>query len=293
MNGGSFVVLNGLCVFMFIASFAVGLLPSRLKISNENFNYISLLSMGILIGTSFQLIIPEGIEVLYESEDAATIEKNPRYIGMSLLLGFFIMFLIDNIGGVMSNSQATYTVSSTTLDKIKDYAFSVCKTSTTVGLVFHSLIDGISLGSSFLHHNNAIKLAFFLAIIVHKIPTSFSLGSILIKEGLPEDTMKFHLLIFSLAAPVAALATYLFMLIANLQGTFVIGILFLFSGGAFFFVVVHVMSELTNSGHETTTDIENNLGINTSKRSLTGIEIFCAIVGIFIPVLVSTMNEEF
>ena len=51
----------------------------------------------------------------------------------------------------------------------------------TLGLIFHGIIDGISLGSS-LASGEVMTLIIFAAIIIHKIPTSFSLSTISYKR---------------------------------------------------------------------------------------------------------------
>ena len=109
---------------------------------------------------------------------------------------------------------------------------------TTTGLVIHAAADGIALGAS--SSDTGLSFIIFFAIMVHKAPASFGLTSILLKQGLSSRAARAHLLVFSLAAPVGALATFLFV---HLTGTdtsgdtssiqWRTGMLLLFSGGTF------------------------------------------------------------
>ena len=58
----------------------------------------------------------------------------------------------------------------------------------TTGLVFHSIADGVALGASLYYSimlqkgkTNSLGALIFLAILVHKIPASVGLGTILTK----------------------------------------------------------------------------------------------------------------
>lgn len=77
---------------------------------------------------------------------------------------------------------------------------------TTAGLVIHAAADGIALGAS--TSNMSLSLIIFVAIMVHKAPASFGLTSVLLKQGHTTKSARAHLLVFSLAAPVGALLTW-------------------------------------------------------------------------------------
>jgi zinc transporter 9 len=104
-------------------------------------------------------------------------------------------------------------------------------------LVIHAAADGIALGAS--STDTGLSFIIFLAIMVHKAPASFGLTSILLKQGLSSRTARAHLLVFSLAAPVGALATFLFAhMVGSSSGDqagsqWRTGMLLLFSGGTF------------------------------------------------------------
>lgn len=95
------------------------------------------------------------------------------------------------------------------------------------------------MGASATTSNLNVGLIIFLAILVHKAPAAFGLTSILLKQGLTKRAARVHLMVFSLAAPAGALATYFLVSLvggANLEGESAqwwTGMLLLFSAGTF------------------------------------------------------------
>lgn len=136
--------------------------------------------------------------------------------------------------------------------------------STVVGLVAHSLADGISLGASSLPTSSAsssilsgsgpsgggssLQLVVFIAIMLHKAPTAFALSTLL--SSSPANSRTFTrraLLLFALAAPAGALLTYALLSLLGDQagGTteWWAGLALVFSGGTFLFVATHALRE--------------------------------------------------
>lgn len=111
---------------------------------------------------------------------------------------------------------------------------------TTVGLVIHSAADGIALGASSTLPNSGLNLIIFIAIMIHKAPAAFGMTSILLRQGLAKQTVRTHLVVFSLAAPLGAITVWA---LVNLLGRhwmrgaegvkFATGLILLFSGGTF------------------------------------------------------------
>jgi solute carrier family 39 (zinc transporter), member 9 len=61
-----------LSVVMFIASFSAGTLPLAMSLSHEKMSLISSLGIGLLVGTSLGVVLPEGIETLYMSMESVS-----------------------------------------------------------------------------------------------------------------------------------------------------------------------------------------------------------------------------
>ncbi|RPB22293.1 Zinc/iron permease [Terfezia boudieri ATCC MYA-4762] len=266
-------------IAMAAASFSSGMLPLTLTLTKSHLRLISTLGMGVLVGTSLIVIIPEGIETLYsitsrhkrsdhdqDSDDSDDEDDhssyNPHaYVGLALIAGFILMYLIDTLPPIIAArtnpSKPSYITlsslgnntttpdpdapSSPTSHPLQPYTNSSPSSSsfsTTLGLVIHSLADGIALGASSTSSNLSLSFIIFLAILLHKAPASFALSSVLLKSGLSKRAARIHLLIFSLAAPAGALATWVVVSILGgvddkAKMAWWTGMLLLFSGGTF------------------------------------------------------------
>jgi zinc and cadmium transporter len=77
-----------------------------------------------------------------------------------------------------------------------------------LGISLHSLLDGIALGAGLiLPQLGAVVL---LAVIIHKMPDSMSISSILLAAGWNRRKISWLNLLFSLTTPIGALIAFLF-----------------------------------------------------------------------------------
>lgn len=326
------------------SSFLAGSLPLSFSLSHSQLHLISTVGMGVLVGTSLIVIIPEGVETLYSAHAAEDLHteasfnqpsraghdigaekgksllaralgssswisfprneaidainsapgpvlpgslpastssnreppKTPTepgvvgimdtsaapapshaeqksvhtphaWVGISLILGFILMYLIDTLPALKPSSppqrMSIYSLSdlgSASPSGPMGSSTSRNSMSTTLGLVIHAAADGIALGAS--STRPSLSLVIFLAIMVHKAPAAFGLTSVLLKQGLGKRAARAHLVLFSLAAPLGALATWAIVSILGGGGTgpgseevmrWWTGVLLLFSGGTF------------------------------------------------------------
>ncbi|KAG7662937.1 uncharacterized protein J8A68_003527 [[Candida] subhashii] len=279
------------------STFGVGLIPLKLNLSKLQLNNMSLFSMGILIGTSIVIILPEGVEMLSGSLDKK--EEVSKYIGLPILIGFVLMFVLEN-SPVISYIGGDYSFleygNGTNTNIIK----SITGSSITIGLVVHGLVDGISLGSSFSKNEQMFKLLIFLAIIVHKLPTAFSLVSILIHEGINDDLLYWHIFVFAMSTPIASLVTFAIVAIIHKDNEFIIGILLLFSGGTFLYVVNHVIGEMfdNHKAENLPVSVESDgtyisqPSAPHSHPSMNLSELGLSLLGIVIPLILSITFHE-
>lgn len=355
------ITLLSLCVVMAAASFLAGVLPLALNLSSARLRLVSMIGMGVLVGTSLIVIIPEGVDTLYSSntahahrrrdlsarsevvqwshtstlpqadvldkryeptleelgtpgpvipesgsfpplktptedgvvgileegqgtqheQDEEREEAHHAWIGIALITGFILMFLIDKLPQyTTTNKPQTHTrhisltnlgrrFNLTTLDREEeadtflDTAPAVTEpqsrsSATTIGLVIHAAADGIALGASSSTSNTSLSFVIFFAIMVHKAPAAFGLTSVLLKQGLSKRAARAHLLIFSLAAPAGAFLTFLLVNIVGggsvtrtpQNSQWWTGILLLFSAGTFLYVAMHSMQDITSTKHQ-------------------------------------------
>lgn len=317
---------------MALASFLAGALPLSMTLSQSQLRLISSIGIGILVGTSLIVIIPEGVEAVATTtttghkphdirakisarqpitdphlprdiatihshdemravdldsilrkalgarddvpppEGEAPVEPLPRpdgenqvdedfptfFIGLSLALGFVLMFLIDrlpqhatdgfqrapatrhiSLDNLGSSSVNGDDENDSFLDSFTPSPRQSRSLATTTGLVIHAAADGIAMGASATTSDMKLGLIIFIAIMFHKAPAAFGLTSLLLRQGLTKRAARGHLIAFSLAAPVGALGTYILISLlggGNMEGPsgqWWTGMLLLFSAGTF------------------------------------------------------------
>ncbi|KAG8896862.1 hypothetical protein FRC01_011587, partial [Tulasnella sp. 417] len=190
--------LFSVAVFLGISSFIVGMLPLSVSLSQQRLAQFSTLGTGLLLGAAMGVIIPEGIEATYDalpkssstSHNAHSHESSPSLrIAMSLLSGFTLMFLIEQVvapallnkdsqsqtrptplptyaraptgnNPAASEPDSPSTMGGPDLDielemelnalgvKTRDEEARRNPRMLTLGLVIHSLADGVALGAA-------------------------------------------------------------------------------------------------------------------------------------------------
>ena len=234
---------------MAISSFLAGILPLSLSLSSRQLRATANLGGGLLIGTALIIIIPEGIGALYGSKDSHAEKHSDTHsvIGLSLIFGFVMMYLIDVVPSMLSGKKASkeghIPLSSPTQDAIPMPEISHGSShthATTIGLVIHAFADGIALGAS-TAQPSTVGLIVFAAILLHKAPAAFGLTTTLLKQGLSKREARGHLVMFSLAAPFGAFTTWMIIQMLTktkisaqqTDGGFWTGVALMFSGGTF------------------------------------------------------------
>ncbi|KAI5965445.1 hypothetical protein KGF57_000711 [Candida theae] len=303
-----FVELAVVTVVMATTTFISSIAPIKfLNLSSANLNYLTNFSMGILVGTALLIVLPEGIQVLSEGMYGLT----SFTVGVPILIGVVLMFTIDKFvahndkelynspPGYSDATTTTTTTTTTTLGEARvggSIANSILQSSTTLGLLVHAAVDGVSLGSSFANKDSTLQFAMVIALIIHKIPTAFSLGTILSKEGMQDNLILIHLGLFALSTPISTWVTFAILAMSSTQIQFFTGSLLLFSSGTFLYVVYHVVHEFEDGlvqegdgfGGGGSSGSENTLVDKQAKKK----NIFVAIVGLVIPLLLSLIKEE-
>ncbi|KAF4123225.1 solute carrier family 39 (zinc transporter), member 9 [Geosmithia morbida] len=284
-----------------------------------------------------------------EEEEEGHNELPSFQIGLSMTLGFVLMFLIDRIprhaaqrmqsstpqmhhvsldslgiggggggGGVIPGSSSTSSnggasgrgsgdLEADHMDGLLGQVASSAQRgsrhmATTLGLVIHAAADGIAMGASATSPDTKMSFVIFTAIMIHKAPAAFGLTSLLLRQGLSKRASRSHLVVFSLAAPVGAIATWFLVTLAEagssvVEGdggasTYWTGLLLLFSGGTFLYVAMHAMQEESGPGshghhhHHHDGPILNGDGY--AERKPTGPqmrETLMTVMGMFLPLL--------
>ncbi|KAF8917004.1 ZIP-like iron-zinc transporter [Mucidula mucida] len=257
------------------SSFACGILPLSFALSKSHLTRLTTIGTGLLLGTSLGVIIPEGVEALLE----ANLEPHQvtRRVALSLLFGFITMLIVEQLVAKHSHSMPSdislHATSTVEFDaelgdleaeqgsgtrpgyvQVDGPAQYVAKSKAfplTLGLIIHSVADGLALGVSFFSgsaETSNLSLIVFLAIIVHKAPTSLALTTSLLAMGLPRADCKKHLVAFASTTPIATIAAYFFLdFFGSVEHTDWTGVALLGSGGTFLYVATVLQPVSENS----------------------------------------------
>lgn len=296
---GTFVLIL-LVLLMFAGSFLSGSAPLSMSMSEEKLQLVSVLGAGLLVGTALAIIIPEGVRSLNTvvtvhtltpalKDDGAVPAHHEQtssldihsLIGISLVLGFVFMLLVDQCS--VSRNRDNEGTSKSAERNI----------TATVGLVVHAAADGVALGAAATTDQAGVEMIVFLAIMLHKAPAAFGLVTFLLHEGLDRNRIRKHLLVFSLSAPLLALLTFFGIgqegkeTLSSVNAT---GIAMLFSAGTFLYVAtVHVLPELTSrSGYSHGGSVIET----TERKGLRTIELVFLIIGTLLPLLLTLEHQH-
>lgn len=268
-----------LSLVMLIGSCIAGSLPLVINLSEDKLQLVSILGAGLLVGTALAVIIPEGIRALFTggSNNDQGFHNDPHsLIGISLILGFVFMLLVDQCSARRSGGREKSVTA-------------------TIGLVVHAAADGVALGAAATTSQADVELIVFLAIMLHKAPAAFGLVSFLLHEGVDRKRICRHLLVFSFAAPCLALLTYFGIgkegkeTLSNVNAT---GLAMLFSAGTFLYVAtVHVLPELMTRNNSSYAHLPTAENITVSS-GLKVKEILVLVTGSFLPALITTGHHH-
>ncbi|KAF7251602.1 Zinc transporter ZIP9 [Varanus komodoensis] len=304
-----FLSISLLSLAMLVGCYVAGIIPLAVNFSEERLKLVTVLGAGLLCGTALAVIVPEGVHALYEeileakhhpaSETEKMVESKKvadvpdvhdhvhnhdhsrlhAYIGVSLVLGFVFMLLVDQIGS--SHVHPT--------DDPEAARSSNSKITTTLGLVVHAAADGVALGAAASTSQTSVQLIVFVAIMLHKAPAAFGLVSFLMHAGLERNRIRKHLLVFALAAPVLSMVTYLGLSQSSKQALSEVnatGVAMLFSAGTFLYVAtVHVLPEVGGMGHSHKSE-------STGGKGLSRLEVAALVLGCLIPLILSIGHQH-
>ncbi|XP_013782614.1 zinc transporter ZIP9-like isoform X2 [Limulus polyphemus] len=311
------IVLLLLSVTMFMGCYMAGVIPLVVTLSGDKLQLVTVLGAGMLVGTALSVIIPEGVNMLYSSHLAlirnqllreqqittdkaqlsSSLEKEHSLhiltdigethsvIGVTLVLGFIFMLLIDQIGSAYTRISNSDAEAGPKEDRYRITA--------TLGLVVHAAADGIALGAAVTTSHTDIEMIVFLAIMLHKAPAAFGLVTFLLHEGLDRNRIRKHLLIFALAAPLLAVITYFSIsqstkeVLSTFNGT---GTAMLFSAGTFLYVAtVHVLPEVVSQSHSHAVGSDS---VHSEHKGFRKMELFALVGGAIFPMLLSVGHHH-
>uniref|UniRef100_A0A8W7P7W3 Uncharacterized protein n=1 Tax=Anopheles coluzzii TaxID=1518534 RepID=A0A8W7P7W3_ANOCL len=171
-------MLFALVIVMLVGSYLAGNIPLIMSLSEEKLKNVSIFGAGLLVGTALTVIIPEGIRSLYDERSLEQAARGPgtsaglpvdehrhehsndehsATIGLSLVLGFVFMMLVDQVSSRRTEGSSERNLTA------------------TIGLVVHAAADGVALGAAATTSHSDVEMIVFLAIMLHKAPAAFGL----------------------------------------------------------------------------------------------------------------------
>ncbi len=230
------------CVLLYVGSFILGILPLALPSSDvAMLALFATFGSGLLMGAAFLIIIPEALHGIFSDpshHDAA------HYVGHALAAGFVIMLLVEKLSHSFLVQQSVSQ---------QHHPFAKLTSPASLSVIIHDITDGWALGLVFMGSSTR-GILIWLAIILHKAPTAFAIGSILVAHGTPRKRIIRVQSAFALAAPLSAVLTRLaaHLVWSTQPSDETIGLGLLFSAGTFLYTIAtHVVPEVLHGddGH--------------------------------------------
>ena len=159
-----------------------GFLPLMRALSQRALALLLSFSAGVLLGAVFFHMLPEVGSVLGAN------------LGLPVLAGFLLIFVMERFVFVHACEEHDCDIHQMGIP-----AF--------LGISLHSLLDGIALGAGLILPQ--LGPVVLLAVIIHKMPDSMSISSILLAAGWDRQKISKLNLLFSLTTPVGALLAFL------------------------------------------------------------------------------------
>lgn len=159
-----------------------GFLPLMRALSQRALALLLSFSAGVLLGAVFFHMLPEIGKVLGEN------------VGLPVLAGFLLIFVMERFVFVHACEEHGCDIHQMGIP-----AF--------LGISLHSLLDGIALGAGLILPQ--LGPVVLLAVIIHKMPDSMSISSILLSAGWDRHKVGKLNLLFSLTTPIGALLAFL------------------------------------------------------------------------------------
>lgn len=194
-------------VLAIVLTLAGGVTPVLWKWKEAHLDGFVSFSAGVLLTTAFLHLLPDALE------------KSPaKTVGLAILASFVFLFVLEKFVMLHPCEEGHC-----------DYH--TIGTAAFVGMSIHTLFDGFALGASF--EVAGLAPVVFMAIMAHKIPSSFSLASILKKARWSGRRILIFIFLFGFIIPIGAVISHSILSAIGDKGT---GIALAASLGTFVYI---------------------------------------------------------
>ncbi|HEX5032792.1 MAG TPA: ZIP family metal transporter [Candidatus Eisenbacteria bacterium] len=132
-------------------------------------SYFMAAGAGFLLAAVFLRLIPESFRLASSPNGPPTLA-----VGSLILVGYLLIHAAEHVlVGHFHFGEETHH---------EHWVEPVVGTSALVGLLLHTLLDGVSIGSAFVVQP-ALGILVAVAVFLHKVPEGFTIGSIMVAAG--------------------------------------------------------------------------------------------------------------
>ena len=256
---------------LFVATLAATSLPLLVHMSKNMSKVISLIGVGLMLGTGFIVVVPEavlrGCECVSSdgAESASGGHLESKNIGLAIVIGFIVMMLADSLShsghehdhdhSSANNDEHSDTDKQEVVINLSELSLSKLRSS-MYGLCLHSFFDGLAVGSSVTAAHPEVLRTMFWAIMLHKMSASLGVGIFIRQLHVPFKQGGAFLLVSHIAlrymavfSAVTPLSTVLSALLVQFSSSYIpaslLGYAFAFSAGTFVHVaLMHILPSI-------------------------------------------------
>ncbi len=220
-----------IAVLVLALSLAGGYAPRALagRLSTRSLEDLTGIASGLLLTSALLLVVPEGFHVAAEAAVDDVFIYPPVVLGLTVLAGFVVMLLLEGFGiGHAVHEEHHDHVEGHGHEHVHHPSSSAVL---AIGLTAHAVADGIAIGAAATAGESSFSLLVTFAVVLHRVPAAFSLGVFAMHE--PGSHGHRELIAFSVATPIAIIATYLLL---DQAAEELLALALLFSAGTFLYV---------------------------------------------------------
>lgn len=165
----------------------------------KRLHYIMSFTAGVLISVAFFDIIPEIFEKVSETKTQVI------YPLIALLTGYLLIHVLEKYAVIHSSHEGEYAT----------HRHPHIGIISTLGLIFHSFLDGVGIGLGF-HISPHVGLLVAIAVIAHDFSDGLNTVSLMLLNKNSQEHAKIFLLIDGIVPFLGVIVTYLIKIPENI-----------------------------------------------------------------------------
>lgn len=189
-----------------VISLVAGLTPRLVagRLTNRSLEDLTGIAAGLLLASGLLVVIPEGFDVAAAAaSDGEDFVYNPILLGVSVLIGFGAMLLLEGfgVGHAVHEEHHDHAAGHGHPHVHHPASAGVL----ALGLSVHAAADGLAIGAAAAAGDTTFSLLVGLAVLLHRVPAAFSLGLF----SLHEEHGVRSIVLFALATPIMVVVSFL------------------------------------------------------------------------------------